>query len=61
MYIVVDDPNAHAARAKEQGDEIVMELFGASYGGQVYGCRDLEAHTWSVRTNYPGGRSTVGS
>ncbi len=45
-YIVVADPEAHYARAKAAGAEIVMELRDEDHG-RIYACRDLEGHLWN--------------
>ena len=43
-YVVVDDADAHYARAVEAGAEIVMEIADQDYGGRLYSCRDPEGH-----------------
>ena len=42
-YIVVDDVDAHCARARELGAEIVMQPADQPYGGRLYACRDSTA------------------
>jgi uncharacterized glyoxalase superfamily protein PhnB len=46
-YVVVQDVDAHHARAKAAGAEIVSELHDADYGGRHYGARDPEGVVWS--------------
>jgi|HubBroStandDraft_6_1064221.scaffolds.fasta_scaffold93204_2 uncharacterized glyoxalase superfamily protein PhnB len=53
VYIVVADANAHYARAKAGGAEIVREIQDESYGGRGYACRDPEGYVWSVGTYDP--------
>jgi uncharacterized glyoxalase superfamily protein PhnB len=51
VYVVVDDADAHHARAAAAGAEIVEPLEDKDYGGRGYGCRDLEGHVGaSART-----------
>src|SRR6478672_12231223 len=45
VFIYVDDVDAHYARAKAAGAEIVTELADQSYG-RNYWARDLEGHDW---------------
>jgi len=45
-YIVVEDPDAHCARAKEAGAEILTAVADQDYGGRLYSCRDPEGHLW---------------
>ena len=44
--VIVADCDAHYARAKAAGAEIVDELEHKDYGGAGYSCRDLEGHLW---------------
>jgi uncharacterized glyoxalase superfamily protein PhnB len=52
-YVIVDDADAHYARAKAAGAEIVMEVEDQDYGGRLYSCRDPEGHLWSFGTYDP--------
>ncbi len=52
-YVIVDDADAHCARAKAAGADIVMEVEDQSYGGRLYSCRDLEGHLWNFGTYDP--------
>ena len=53
IYVVVDDPDAHCARAREAGAEIVRELNDTDYGSREYGARDPEGNVWSFGTYQP--------
>jgi uncharacterized glyoxalase superfamily protein PhnB len=53
IYVVVEDADAHYARARAAGAEIVLELSDKDYGGRDYTCRDLEGHVWSFGTYDP--------
>lgn len=44
--VIVADPDAHYARAKAAGAEIVIDIADQDYGGRGYACRDLEGHLW---------------
>lgn len=46
-YIVVDDADAHYARATAAGAEIVMDIKDEDYGGRGYSARDPEGHLWN--------------
>ena len=50
----VEDPDAHYARAKAQGAEIVQELEDADFGSRGYMARDPEGHLWYFGTYRPG-------
>jgi len=52
--VYVADVDAHYARAKAAGAEIVMELEDTDYGSRGYSVRDLEGHLWSFGTYHPG-------
>ena len=54
IYVVVKDIDAHYARAKAAGAEIVYELRETDYGSREYGARDLEGNLWSFGTYLPG-------
>ncbi|HWU14577.1 MAG TPA: VOC family protein [Caulobacter sp.] len=42
------DVDAHCARARAAGAEILMEPADQFYGDRTYRCRDLEGHFWTV-------------
>jgi uncharacterized glyoxalase superfamily protein PhnB len=52
-YIVVDDADAHYARARAAGAEILKEIMSPEYGGRFYTSRDPEGHLWSFGTYDP--------
>jgi uncharacterized glyoxalase superfamily protein PhnB len=54
VYLAVDDPDAHYARAKGAGAQIVMELADQSYGSRDYSARDPEGNVWCFGTYRPG-------
>jgi uncharacterized glyoxalase superfamily protein PhnB len=53
IYVVVADADAHCARAKAAGAEIVLDLEDKDYGGRDYTCRDREGHVWTFGTYDP--------
>jgi uncharacterized glyoxalase superfamily protein PhnB len=53
IYVVVEDTDAHHARAAEAGAEIVMELHDTDYGSRDYTARDPEGNVWSFGTYNP--------
>ena len=53
IYVVVDDVDAHYARAKAAGAEIVIDIKTQGYGGRDYTARDLEGHVWTFGTYDP--------
>jgi len=53
LYVVIDDVDAHCARATAAGAIIVRPLTDQSYGGRDYSCRDLEGNLWSFGTYVP--------
>ena len=53
VYVVVDDADAHFARAKVAGAQIVREPVTQDYGGRDYTCQDPEGHVWTFGTYDP--------
>jgi uncharacterized glyoxalase superfamily protein PhnB len=53
LYVYVADVDAHYARARQAGAEIVRELHDTSYGAREYSAKDLEGQLWSFGTYYP--------
>jgi uncharacterized glyoxalase superfamily protein PhnB len=53
VYVIVDDCDAHYARAKAAGAQILMEPRDEDYGGRHYACRDPEGYVWSFGTYDP--------
>ncbi|MFE7757063.1 VOC family protein [Streptomyces sp. NPDC057418] len=54
VYVVVDDVDAHHARAVEHGVEILMPPTDQDYGSRDYLARDAEGNVWSFGTYSPG-------
>jgi uncharacterized glyoxalase superfamily protein PhnB len=52
-YLCVADIDAHFARAKAAGAEIVWELKDTDYGSREYSARDPEGHLWHFGTYMP--------
>lgn len=52
-YIIVDDADAHHARAVAAGAEIVRAVRDEPHGGRAYSCRDPEGHLWNFGTYDP--------
>src|SRR5437870_4482962 len=50
VYAVVEDPDAHYARARQAGATIVRELVDEDYGSREYSARDPEGNLWSFGT-----------
>ena len=50
LYIVVTDPDASHARAKDAGAEIVQPLRDLDYGSREFSARDLDGHLWGFGT-----------
>ena len=52
-YVVVQEIDAHYARAKDAGAEIVRPIADTDYGSREYSVRDCEGHLWSFGTYDP--------
>jgi len=52
-YIIVDDVDAHCARAAKAGAEVVVDIKDEDYGGRGYSCRDPEGHLWNFGSYDP--------
>ena len=52
-YVIVEDVDAHCARARAAGAEILIEPADQDYGGRNYVCRDPEGHVWSFGSYDP--------
>ncbi|MCB1741933.1 MAG: VOC family protein [Gammaproteobacteria bacterium] len=52
-YIIVDDVDAHCARARARGAHIVLEPADQDYGGRLYSCLDPESHLWNFGSYDP--------
>ena len=46
VCVIVADPDAHYARAKAAGADIVIDIADQHYGGGGYACRDPEGYVW---------------
>ena len=53
IYVVVEDPDAHYARARAAGAEITRELNDTEYGSREYGAKDSEGNSWYFGTYQP--------
>lgn len=53
FYLVIDDVDAHAERARAAGAQIVIEPRDRAHGGRDYTCRDHEGHVWTFGTYDP--------
>lgn len=53
FYVVVDDADAHAERARAAGAEILVAPRDRDHGGRDYTCRDPEGHVWTFGTYNP--------
>jgi uncharacterized glyoxalase superfamily protein PhnB len=54
IYVVVEDPDAHHARAVSAGAEVVFPLTDQEYGSRDYAVRDPEGFVWCFGTYVPG-------
>lgn len=54
VYVVVDDPDAHHARAVAAGAPIVRALEDQDYGSREYAATDPAGNVWSFGTYRPG-------
>jgi uncharacterized glyoxalase superfamily protein PhnB len=52
-YVVVDDPDAHHARAVAAGAEITQEPVERDYGSREYAAKDPGGNVWSFGTYLP--------
>jgi len=52
-YLFVDDPDAHCAKAKLAGAEIVLDIEEEGRRGRGYSYRDPEGHIWNFGTYNP--------
>lgn len=53
VYLVVSDVDAHFAKAKAAGAEVVYPPEDTEFGTRRYRARDLEGHEWSFGTYAP--------
>jgi uncharacterized glyoxalase superfamily protein PhnB len=45
-YVLLDDVDAHCARARAAGATIIAELNDLPFGHRRYGCTDPQGHEW---------------
>lgn len=56
VYVAVADPDAHFARARDAGAQLLSDPHDAFDGAmRGYSARDLEGNLWSFGTDRPGG------
>lgn len=53
LYLVVDDVDGHAERARAAGAVLLTEPEDKPYGGRDYSARDPEGHVWSFGSYDP--------
>src|SRR3954447_6377521 len=53
-YVTVADADAHFARAKEAGAEIMRAIEDQDYGSRDYSARDPQGNVWSLGPSHPG-------
>jgi uncharacterized glyoxalase superfamily protein PhnB len=53
IYVIVEDIDAHHAKAQAAGAEMVIDLQNMEYGSREYTARDFEGHLWSFGTYQP--------
>jgi len=53
IYVVIDDVDGHAGRARTAGADIFLPPEDQDYGGRVYSARDTEGHVWSFGSYDP--------
>jgi uncharacterized glyoxalase superfamily protein PhnB len=58
LYLAVDDPDAHHARATGAGAVLVEPPRDQDYGSREYSARDPEGKVWSFGTYRPGSGTT---
>ncbi len=57
VYLAVSDPDAHWARARAAGAQVLGDPHDAMGGAmRGYSARDLEGNLWSIGSDRPGGR-----
>lgn len=53
VYVVVPEIDAHYARAKAAGCDILIDIKNEDYGGRGYTCRDIEGYIWNFGSYDP--------
>lgn len=52
-YIIIDDVDAHAERARAAGADIFSPPAAQDFGGRLYSARDPEGNSWSFGSYDP--------
>jgi uncharacterized glyoxalase superfamily protein PhnB len=52
-YVIVEDVDAHYARARAAGAKIALDIKDEDYGGRGYSCLDPEGHLWNFGSYDP--------
>ena len=52
-YVIVEDVDAHHARAAAAGARVTMPPEDQDYGGRLYSCRDPEGNLWNFGSYDP--------
>ena len=60
-YLLVSDADAHCARAKASGADVILDIHDDDFGGRSYACRDPEGHIWNFGTYDPWQGKGVGA
>lgn len=53
IYVAVDDPDAHCARARAAGAKIIEQPTDRDYGSRAYSCADPEGNIWVFGSYWP--------
>lgn len=53
IYVIVDDVDAHHARATAAGARVVRPPEDQPFGGRLYSCRDPEGNLWNFGSYDP--------
>ena len=53
IYVIVTDVDAHCARARAAGADVIVEPESPDHGGRSYTCCDLEGNVWTFGTYDP--------
>ncbi len=54
LYVIIEgDVDAHCARARARGTQVLLPPTDQEYGGRDYTCRDLQGYVWTFGTYNP--------
>ena|ERR1051326_6115074 len=53
VFVLVDEVDAHYARARGEGAAIIEELTDLPFGHRRYGCTDPQGHEWYFAQEIP--------